>query len=93
MVVEVVRVVPSSCGRRISTFFVSYPIGLSSFEGSVSGSSDEANLLRLPGIWTGQLGVYLADYPSVGIAGCHRHIGGTLGQNFVLIGQGGTCRC
>ena len=74
-------------------FFCFLPIELLSFEGSVSGGSSEANLLRLPGIWSGQLGVYLAAYPSVGIAGCHRRIGGILGQNFVLIWQEGACRC
>ena len=67
------------------SFFCFSPIELLSFEGSVSG---EANLLQLPGIWAGQLGLYLAHYPSVVIAGCHQRIGGILGQNFVLIGQG-----
>ena len=94
-VVEVVRVVPSSCGRRISTsvgFFCFLPIELLSFEGSVSGGSGEAKLLRLLGTLSGQLRVYLAGYPSVGIAGCHRCIGGILGQNFILVGQEGAFR-
>ena len=52
------------------------PIGLLFFEGSVLGGFVAATSLRLPGIWSWQVGVYLADYPSVGIVGCHRRIGG-----------------
>ena len=61
--------------------FCFLPIELMSLEGSVSGGSGEAKLLRLLGTLSGQLGVYLASYPSVDIAGCHRHIGDILGQN------------
>ena len=94
MVVEVVRVVlVVGDVYPHPTVFYFLPIGFPSFEGSVSGGSGDANFLRLPGIWSGQLGVYLADYPSVDIAGCHRHIGGILDQNFILIWQGDTCRC
>ena len=72
--------------------FCFLPIELLSFEGSVLGGSDEAKLLRLLGILSRQLEVYLAGYPA-DIIGCHRRIGGILGQNFVLIGQEGACRC
>ena len=77
----------------IQMVFCFLPIGLPSFEGSVLGGSSEASLLRLPGIWSGQLGVYLADCPLVDIVGCHRRIGGILVQNFVLIGQEAAYKC
>ena len=65
---------------HLSSFFLY--IVLRSFEGSALSGSGGAISSRLPGIWSGQLGVFLVGHPSVGIAECRQHIGGILGQNY-----------